>query len=209
MQSRSVYRNRRPSFRDGRRVAARAGLVGLAIGAGLGGAAPGAPLPQTAHGASATATIHVAFKSVTLSTTSLSYANCTGGSSSGGALGFPNGSCETGKVTVTNAGAPSTVLIAGADALPSDGGKAWRLCGGGGSPACASLTPGSDQYSETYLPGHLLGITAVCDADFATGGICGDASASQSSVEALRLVGPVSSSDHSAIFTTHITWIAN
>lgn len=162
--------------------------------------------------ATATATINVQIRSVTLSTTNLTYGSCTGGSSTGPKLGFPNGTCATGTVVVTNGEAPATISVSATNAVPSDGGKAWALCGGSGTPPCAvgSRKPGTDQYLEGTGGGPrgvVLGTSPHCDPAFGTPP-CRAANPGDAANEAFLLVGPQSSTDDSATFTTSITWTA-
>lgn len=165
----------------------------------------GAPA-RSAQSAHVTARISVAIKSVTLSTSTLTYGGCSGGYSSAGLLGFPNGTCTTGTVTVTNGTAPSELLITGANATPTDGGRSWAICAGPGSPTCSALAPAADQYSEQDGAVH-IGLSAACDERFSSSP-CGQARPGQSTSESLTLHGPTSSTDQSSAFTTQITWTA-
>jgi hypothetical protein len=204
--------NRRPVPATGRRggPGLRALCVALAaLGAigGVSGAARAASSTTAAPAATATATISVVFKSVTISTTQLAYRSCSGGYSSDVSLGFPNGHCTTGSVVVTNGAAPSTVLVSGANAAPSDGGRDWALCGGLGAPGCNVATPGVDQFSEQDAATP-LGLKGTCDPHFGTSP-CGSANPRQAETESLELYGPKSSTDMSQTFTTQITWTAS
>jgi hypothetical protein len=188
----------------GRPLALRLIAAGVAAAALLGGASPAA---RSASSAGVTATIPVVIKSVTISTRTLAFGRCSGGYSTGAGLGFPNGTCTTGQVTVTNGAAPSTILVSGANATPSDGGKAWALCDGPGTPSCTLTAPGTDQYTEQDLAVD-LGLTGACDLNFASTP-CGHAAPGQAKAESLRLYGPRSSTDQSTTFTTQITWTAS
>jgi hypothetical protein len=206
------YPRRRSVPATGRRRApqlmlACAAIVALGVSGGVTRPARAASQAKAASAATATATISVLFKSVTISTTQLAYAHCGGGYSSGGRLGFPNGHCTTGSVVVTNGAAPSTILVAGTNATPSDGGRAWLLCGGLGAPACTVTSPGMDQFSEQDS-GVALGLEGTCDQGFAASP-CGSANPRQASTESLELYGPKSSTDQSQTFTTEITWTAS
>lgn len=191
-----------------RRLAATTALIASAALAVL----PIEPA-RAAQSATATATINVLIRSVTLSTSNLTYGGCTGGSSTGSSLGFPNGICTTGTVVVTNGSAPATISVTAANAVPSDGGKAWAPCGGSGTPRCAVglRSPGTDQYLEELGNGSgtvVLGTSPFCDPDFSSHGPCRAANPGQAANEVLQLVGPQSSTDNSATFTTSITWTA-
>lgn len=204
------HRDRRPAPTTGRRRRPPLVLLLAALGAfGASAAATHGAQAATApsDAATATATISVLFKSVTISTTQLAYAHCSGGYSSSASLGFPNGHCTTGPVLVTNGAAPSTILVAGSDAVPSDGGRDWLLCGGAGAIGCTVATPGADQFSEQDA-GLALGPKGSCDPRFSTSP-CGSANPRQAETESFELYGPTSSTDQSATFTTQITWTAS
>jgi hypothetical protein len=189
--------------RAGRPLALRLLAGGLAAAGMLGG---GSAPAWSASSADVTATIPVLIKSVTISTRTLAFGRCSGGYSTGAGLGFPNGTCTTERVTVTNGSAPSTILVSGANATPSDGGKAWALCDGPGAPPCMLNAPGTDQFTEQDLAID-LGLTPACDLNFASTP-CGAAAPGQAKAESLRLYGPRSSTDQSTTFTTQITWTA-
>jgi hypothetical protein len=143
----------------------------LLVGAGL-ALLSSVPFTTAAAGGggssgSATLTIPVvvAVKSITLSFSSMSYGTCSGGTSTGTALGFPNGVCSTPQLDLTTGTAPSNVSIMGANAVPSDSGTNWVLCwpfpgAPTSTPTCAGSTdtstgyarPGADSYAECSMP---------------------------------------------------------
>jgi hypothetical protein len=156
-------------------------LLGLSAGPAL-----------AAGSGSSTATINVATPAVlslTVSPVTVTYASCAAGSSTASTLGFPNGLCyvggnpttaagSSGGVTITNAGAPSQIDVNGANAIPSDAGTPWSLCGGAGGLACsgASDSPGPNQLIEEGdgyaasragdTAGTVYSNTAQCDVAF-------------------------------------------
>ena len=148
-------------------------------------------------GASLTATVAVAsqFKSVTVSTANETFVNCSGGSSSGSTLGFPNGGCDTAPFNVTNNGTvPESVDVQATNALPSDGGTPWSLIG----PAS---TPGQDQFQLRNQSGDLSSTPAP-------DGVAGTLQPNSAAGEYLSLTGPSASSDPSGSFSTAVTWTA-
>jgi hypothetical protein len=180
---------------------------------------------------SSTATINVGTQpvlSLTVSPSTVTYANCDGGSSTTSTLGFPNATCfvggvidsaqgSAGGVTVTNTGAPSQVDVNGANAIPSDAGTNWTLV--------TDATPGANQFVEDGAgwsgndADDSLEYTnsPQCDAAFGEGqgqgtkdnGACTAASTTgESTAEQLYIIGPASSTDTSSTFTTVITWTA-
>jgi hypothetical protein len=211
MISGHARRSRRPGKLTGRRRPRSPRLLVL-VAVGVGVVLPvstHAPRARAANVATATATVSIVFKSVTISTNQLTYTRCTGGDSTGTRLGFPNGRCTSGPVTVTNGAAPSTIVVSGTDAAPSDAGKSWTLCGGAGAPACTGkgVFPGVDQFFETDA-NVKLGPAGSCDVWFAVNP-CGSATPGQATTESLLLLGPEASTDQSPTFTTQITWTAS
>ena len=166
---------------------------------------------------------------VSVSPSSATFANCTGGNaglntaSTPDALGFPNGSCWLGTpgsngsfpITITNTGVAANVYVSGANAIPSDGGTQWGLCNLGTSPAVACSgadgKPGTNQYVVQNFAGAIMNAggltdTLTCDALF-SGGQCLAVSGNSQS-EGIKLTGPTSSSDHSTSWTVTINWLA-
>jgi hypothetical protein len=160
-------------------------------------------------------------KSITVSPGSTSYTNCKYGTSTTTQLGFPNAICSgASTILITDGGSPATILVNGADFIPSDNGTHWALCGGSGGPACAngvltgpnqayettSLTPGSGVDGSGNGPFLALSNNAVCDG---IGFGCGQAAAGAQATEYLSLEGPSSSTDPSSSFSTSVTWTAS
>jgi len=146
-------------------------------------------------------TVPIAMLSLTVAPTSVTLDNCSGGSSTAHALGFPHGSCSAGGITVTNTGAPSHVRVQGSDAVPSDNGKHWQLL---------AATTGLDQF-DVQLNGPTGYVTQLytlptCDQAF-NAGTC-TASEGASTIESLGFFGPSATTDTSSSFTTTVTWIA-
>jgi hypothetical protein len=132
-------------------------------------------------------------------------------------LAFPNGTCSTnGVVTITNGTQVGHIDVQGADAIPSDSGTHWTLCGGTGASCTGTggAKPGQDQFEQgttnaTATPTPVPMTTSpACDIEF--DGTAGDcvAGSGQSQSEDLFLVGPSASTDTSASFTTTVTWTA-
>lgn len=180
---------------------------------------------------STTATINVGVRSIQVAPGHVVYESCLQrgtGASTLGFLSFPNGTCTTAAITVTNGTAPSHIVVLGADANPVNAGSGsppWALCSvpTQGGPACTgpNSLPGTDQFDETLfslatnlaqapLSSHL----AVCDpainplGDHASPARCA-ALPHQSATELVRLDGPhdLSTVGDSA-YTTTVTWIA-
>lgn len=154
-------------------------------------------------------------RSVTVSPATTTFDSCktAAGVSSGGVMTPPDGSCATSggdDVTITNGPSFGHIDVAGADAVPADGGVHWNLCGGAGT-ACsgASGAPGVDQFSlSDTAGGHaspVLTGTPQCDTGFSAD--C-SASAGQSATETLDLEGPATSTDNSGSFSMVLTWTA-
>lgn len=175
--------------------------------------------PPPAAAGQVTASIPVVapvVRSVNVSPVSVTYASCTkaDGSTAAGVT-FPNGTCSTPAVTVTNSGVAANVHVQGADAVPTDNGTHWTLCNS--TASCSgplqggTSRPGTDQYAEqtasaTFASGTDLSASPQCDKAFNAGGCA--ATAGQASIETVRLVAPQSSSDPSTSFSTTLTWIA-
>ncbi len=191
------------------------GLFSLPAAAATG--VPPETIPPTAG--SVTATIPIAILSLTVSPSAVTYGNCTGGSSTPTALGFPNGTCHTntvaGRITITNTGAPGHIQVQGSDAVPKKGGKSWTLCwstcSGFGLPGAAN--PGPDQFREFVVGGIGQGSVELrtfpqCDLAFrfGTGPLCGSAAAGAAATESLGMTGPTSSTSPATSFTTTVTW---
>jgi hypothetical protein len=174
-------------------------------------------------------TVSQAVKSVTVSPVGINYSQCVYGSSSGSNLGFPNGACLTPipGVAVQNGNTPATILVNGADMVPSDAGTHWTLCvftvncsgpfSFGGNPL-----PGPDQYYESLNAaggyntqpqtgqGPFLGLTttAACDSILSPNPGCPQSMPGQQKTEFPAITGPSSSSDPSTTWTTSIVWTA-
>jgi hypothetical protein len=199
---------------------ASAALVAAALGGiGLVGATP-ASASGTSGGT--TASINVAagaVRSVTVSPSATTFTACasSAGASSGTTLVFPNGTCLAGPVTITNGSQPGHIDVQGSDAVPSDNGTRWTLClpmvGAPVVPCTGTanpLTPGADQFAEEANTANGTGsppLTNNPQCDTAFSAACA-ASSGQSASETLILLGPQSSSDPSASFTTVWTWTA-
>jgi hypothetical protein len=155
-------------------------------------------------------TINVGVLSVTVSTSAVTLC------SSASPLTFPNGTCESPNITITNGTTPANIEVSGADAVPSDGGTEWTLCQvlkvSGPTPCDGSDNPGADQYSEFTQGGgpQLDGPgSPQCDTAFDPSPTPGcSASAGQSASESIGLTGPSSSTDPSSTFKSSVTWTA-
>jgi hypothetical protein len=171
--------------------------------------------PATVGAASVTATVNTLPQviSVTVSTDKLTYTNCTGGTSTTVTLGFPNGRCTAGPITVQNGGVTAFIDVFGTGATASDGGTPWRLCDGlqiDCTGANAS-TPGQNELLESTS--NVNDATAqefpipaqVAGCDFAMG--C-QVPPGFSATELLHLTGPAATVDPSPQFTSTITWTA-
>jgi hypothetical protein len=172
----------------------------------------------------ATIVIDVPIRSVTVTPGQVTFAECSGPDPA--ALTIPNGTCTVGHstggpplggVTVTNTGDAGHILVSGSDAIPSDLGTHWKLCGAPQKLACsAGAGPGLDEFGMSavgYLGGGAsssvrLSNSLACDMAFNQHPSCGAAVHDAFKVEQLRLTGPSSSSNPSTRFTTHITWTA-
>jgi hypothetical protein len=185
---------------------AAAVVVSVALAAGVATAA--------SPNASVSETINVAVRTLTVSPSFVSLC------SAANPLTFPDRICLSQTVTITNGGAGGHVDITGANAIPSDGGNGWRLCGGAPTAACTGPNglPGQDEYgvaTQTTAPVNIgpASVTGApgCDVEFdeLADFILGCASApGQTSAEQLVLQGPSSSTDQSPTFTTSVTWTA-
>jgi hypothetical protein len=178
------------------------------------------------HGASINFSLKVVptLRSVTVSTSTATFGNCTGGSanadtlSTSTALGYPNGQCMVGTpavsfpITITYTGPPGSVFVSGSNAFPSDGGTGWSLCctGPGGG------LPGADQYLLKNFGQYLNSPTAltgglVCDQQWGPAGcsaVPSEPSLTESHSEGIELTGPESSADTSTLWTVPVTWMA-
>lgn len=172
-------------------------------------------VPATAQAGdtgSTTTTVHTVVRSITVTPAAVTYGTCTGGSSTGDLLGFPNGRCSVtpGTIVITNGPTASHIEVVGTDATAADGGTGWQLC---------QCTPGNDQYAVQTIAasgtgtftGPQLSTGYVCDTAYAAhNGTPGCAAAAgQASVgEGLALTGPARSTDNAGTFTARVTWIA-
>ena len=172
--------------------------------------------PAAAGGESATAVVNTLPQvlSVTVSTDQLTYAGCTGGSSTSVTLGFPNGRCTAGPVTIQNGGVTAFIFLFGTPAAPSDGGTPWRLCDGltiDCTGADAS-TPGQDEFlqatsNQADPSGQEFPVPAQGGGcDFAFG--C-RVPPGAPATELLHLLGPSASTDPSPQFSSTLTWTAS
>ncbi len=195
---------RRP--RHVRRAATLASLISL----GAVGLLSIVPVSADTSGTT-TGTINIAVRSINVSPSTTSFNACADNLShaTGSVLSFPNGNCGTiPGVTITNGTAPGHIDVQGANAIPSDSGTPWTLCGGGGSSCTGgtSTTPGTNQFLEQATGGGpILTTSAQCDTGFSSG--CA-ATSSQATTEILALFGPSASTDTSTAFTTVWTWTA-
>jgi hypothetical protein len=174
-------------------------------------------LPASAAGSGdvtvSLSTVSQAVKSVTVSPTSTTYDRCTNGTSTTTALGFPNGACAASQaISVTNGNTPATILVNGADMVPSDNGAHWTLVN--------TVNASADHYYETvgstngFNSGptqvggtfQALSNAAACDTVFFPG--CNSA-AGQHATENLAVTGPSTSSDTSTSWSTSIIWTAS
>jgi hypothetical protein len=164
-------------------------------------------------------------RSVTISPGQATFTHCSNGDaaldtkSTATELGFPNGVCWVGSVTlqkfpitITNTGIASDIYVSGSTADPADLGTAWSLCTRRGSARCngPSHRPGTDQYQvENFSAfGSLTtGVTSDprCDQRFGPQGSCW-AVQGMWQREGIELIGPDTSSDTSTKWTVTITW---
>jgi hypothetical protein len=178
---------------------------------------------------SSTATVNIAVRSVNVSPSTTTFNQCydaNGNLLPSAVLVFPFGMCQTidtAAVTITNGSAPGHIDVQGADAIPSDNGTHWTLCGGAGGPACTSSIsnalvagikyPGQDQFVELTSIGGISGTLGTapltnspqCDDQFGSSCV---ATSGQATTESLVLQGPTASTDSSSSFTTVWTWTA-
>ncbi len=194
------------------------------------------PAPAATNGASISLSLKAVptIRSVTVSPSTASFGNCTGGSASAdtastsNALGYPNGQCWVGApgangsfpIKITYQGPPGQVLVAGANANPSGGGPDWALCNP--SAACTghkSGYPGVDQYvvkNFGTITNNSKGLTGsrTCDEEFGSnpavppGPERCKAAPGQSEKEGLELIGPESSASTATSWTVTVTWTA-
>jgi hypothetical protein len=121
-----------------------------------------------------------------------------------------------GTLTITNGNVPAHVAVTGSDAIPTDGGKHWTLCGGSGMTCTGKRNrPGRDQFQITTVggtkkptPATTITYSMQCDAafDLATGTPGCAATAGQIGREGLNTLVASTSTDTSPTFTTLITW---
>ena len=161
-----------------------------------------------------TATVNIAVRSITVSPSTSTFDYCADNTykSTGGYLSFPNGICAvTSGVTITNGTASGNIDVQGADAIPSDNGTHWTLCGGTG-PSCTggAGNAGQDQFRELESNNSnnspLLTTSPQCDTAFNAGSCA--ATSGQAATQALNLYGPSASTDTSSSFSTVWTWTA-
>lgn len=155
-------------------------------------------------------------RSIVVDPTAVAFGECVGkdGAAAGG-MTYPNGKCVTPLISITNTGAPSSIHVLGADAVPSDAGPAWTLCYSA-SCAAADGLPGADQFTgRTFAPGgpgeQFLMSVPRCDYAFATTTAASPscwATSGQTQTERVEIVGPEASSSAATSFSTTLTWIA-
>lgn len=173
------------------------------------------PVVGAEGGASVTAVVNTLPQiiSVTVSTNQLTYTNCTGGNSTTVTLGFPNGHCTAGPITIQNGGVSAFISVSGSGATPSDGGTPWALCDGFqiDCTGASASTPGENEFLEATSnvndpAAQEFPIPAQVDGcDFAFG--C-KVAAGFSATELVHITGPTATTDPSPQFTSTITWIA-
>jgi hypothetical protein len=171
-----------------------AGVLGACL---LAGPAQGAPTKSTAL--TATVTVSAQFKSVSLSSSSETFGNCSGGSSTASTLGFPNGGCVTPVFTLTNSGTvPEGIDMQAGSMIPSDNGTPWALVDG---------SQGSSQGVDQYALGNInqVWLSPGPTLDPAAGAaLQPNATASDN----LHLAGPTASTDASPSFSTSVLYTA-
>jgi hypothetical protein len=154
--------------------------------------------------------------SVTVSPTSGAFGGCHGGDTTSlSTLGFPNGTCRSGFLSVTNTGLPSRIMITGSSFSPLGGGTPWLLCGAtdGTTPSCQNQgQPGAEQFKLQPFdivanPGVFLSAQAQCDVLFQAGAGC-IAAPGQLTRESLLLTGPQSTANGASDYSTTVTWTA-
>jgi hypothetical protein len=132
-----------------------------------------------------------------------------------------NKDCQlaVGTIKITNGASAGHVDVTGSDAIPSDGGKHWTLCGGIGQ-ACTGKRgrPGKDQLQTATLGGSvrkpaqgtILTYNPQCDAayDLSTGTQGCVASAGQVANEGLNIFVAATSTDPAKTFTNPVSWTA-
>jgi hypothetical protein len=170
-------------------------------------------------------------RSITVSPSTVTYGNCdfTPGQAN---LTFPNGECSTtvspgpgqpAGITITNGDAAGHVDVQTTVFVPSDKGTPWIPCVSDSSfstaPKCTGpagtgtfMYPGVDEFAVATTDvglsggGPYLGQNPNCDTQFDAGDCV--AAAGASTVEALEMTGPSSSSDSSLSFNETVTWTA-
>jgi hypothetical protein len=204
-----------------RHASRRARCLGVGAVVAVVAAAPLAASALAASSGSVSETIYVGVRSLTVSPGTVSMC------STGSPLTFPNGSCQSVPITITNGAAGGQVEVNGAPAVPNDEVTNWSLCGAvggntctgtptctpvGGLQVCAPAPPGDDQFEESTgnaggFSGPDLSATPACDSAFDSGGGCAS-NPGQVGTETVNLTGPTSSTDQSPIFSTSTTWTA-
>ena len=191
-------------------LAAVVGVCGLAMASVV-------PVSADSPSGSSTGTVNITpppVRSVTVSPPTFTFDTCidNASTSTGSDLTFPNGQCHTtgaNDVTVTNGAAAGHMDVEGANAIPSDSGANWTLCGGTGT-ACTGTSgnPGQDQFGEANGGGVILTTSLGCDTNFSGGGTTCATVSGQHETEVLFLTGPSTSTDTSLSFSTTWTWTA-
>jgi hypothetical protein len=195
-------------------------IIGILALAGLGASAQSPPRRE-----GAALKVVPTLRTLTVSAGAATFADCTDGKapfhSAATALGYPNGRCWIGKprsnwpITI-KAGPSAYIFIQGSNAVPSDGLVQWRLCNRGPEPAVTCKGPGGLPGKDQFIMKNFsrfgqnptgLTRTAVCDAEFNSGGGC-LASTGQSQQEGIKLTGPSMPDDSSTVWTIKIIWIA-
>jgi hypothetical protein len=185
------------------------------------------PAPAATNGGSIALSLKAVptIRSVTVSPSTASLGNCTGGSASAdtastsNALGYPNGHCWAGSpgeggsfpIKITYQGPPGRVFVVGASANPSGGGPDWALCNASAACTGPGGDPGVDQYMVKNFgttTNNSTGLTGsfTCDQEFSSKGC--SATQGQSEKEGIELIGPQSSGSTSSDWTVTITWAA-
>jgi len=183
------------------------------------------PAPAASNGASIAISLKTVptIRSITVSPSTTSFSNCTGGDSSldtastSTELGYPNGHCWDGNpggsfpIKIKYSGPPGKVYVSGSNAVPATGSPQWSLC----NPAAACTgpegQPGANQYMvKNFGTGRNISTgltgTLACDEEFGAQGC--SATPGQSQTEGVELIGPESSGNTSPSWTITITWAA-
>ena len=181
------------------------------------------PAPAASNGASIAISLKTVptIRSITVSPSTTSFSNCTGGDSSldtastSTELGYPNGHCWDGDpsgsfpIKIKYKGPPGQVFVSSSNAVPGSGGSQWSLCSSANACSGPHDLPGTDQYmvknfgagrnSSTGLTG-----SPTCDHEFGQQGC--SATSGQSQTEGVELIGPHDSGNTSTSWTVTITW---